>query len=128
MVEVCKHRLNLLSPTGSAPSESSILRSLWEVGLWATLVRRYQKNLAETDPSTGEAIRPGGEFRAAFDEAKRIGVPFFCMGDRPMRITIRRAWGSIGFWQKLKMISSGLGSGELESDAKEDPVSIRKKF
>ncbi|XP_033746376.1 traB domain-containing protein-like isoform X2 [Pecten maximus] len=50
-------------------------------------------------------MAPGGEFRQAFREAKKIQVcKMIKLGDRPIQITMRRVLASLSFWQKLRLV------------------------
>ncbi|XP_065058290.1 traB domain-containing protein-like [Rhopilema esculentum] len=48
-------------------------------------------------------MAPGGEFRRAVKEAKKIPGCQVLLGDRPVQITLSRAMAALSFWQKLKM-------------------------
>ncbi len=63
----------------------------------------YQKKIGDQ-----LGVAPGQEFVQAAEVAKSLNIPLeLC--DRNVRITIRRAWRSMTFFQKMKLISSGLG-------------------
>ena len=44
---------------------------------------------------------PGGEFRTAYQEAQKLSGCIIKLGERPINITLKRAMGSPGPWQKL---------------------------
>ncbi len=72
------------------------------------LLSSYQKKLGEK-----LGVTPGVELLEATSTAKELGLPIeLC--DREIRITLRRAWNSMTFWQKLKLITSGF-AGIFES-------------
>ncbi len=72
------------------------------------LLSSYQKKLGEK-----LGVTPGIELLEATSTAKELGLPIeLC--DREIRITLRRAWNSMTFWQKLKLITSGF-AGIFES-------------
>ncbi|XP_043266705.1 traB domain-containing protein isoform X2 [Venturia canescens] len=48
-------------------------------------------------------MAPGGEFRRAFSEAKKIPNCLVHLGDRPINITLQRALSSLGWWQTIKL-------------------------
>ncbi|CAF0812845.1 unnamed protein product [Didymodactylos carnosus] len=48
-------------------------------------------------------MAPGGEFRAAFREAKKIPNCGIILGDRPVTITLKRAINSLTWWKKVKL-------------------------
>ncbi len=59
----------------------------------------FLKFTAEITQQLGMA--PGGEFRAGYEEARRIGANVH-LGDRPVGITFKRALASLSFWGKLR--------------------------
>ncbi len=72
------------------------------------LLSSYQKKLGEK-----LGVTPGIELLEATSTAKELGLPIeLC--DREIRITLRRAWNSMTFIQKLKLITSGF-AGIFES-------------
>jgi len=48
-------------------------------------------------------ITPGAEFRAAYTEGKKLGANIV-LGDRPVEISIKRAWYSLSFWEKMRLL------------------------
>jgi pheromone shutdown-related protein TraB len=54
-------------------------------------------------------IKPGEEMKAAAAAAERAGLPF-SFADRPVQITLRRAWASSSLWNRMKMLASLLAS------------------
>jgi len=63
----------------------------------------YQKKLGEK-----LGVSPGTELLEAVQTAKEKNIPIeLC--DREVRITLRRAWHSMGLWQKMKLIAGGFG-------------------
>jgi len=63
----------------------------------------YQKKLGEK-----LGVTPGTELLEAVNTAKEKNIPVeLC--DREVRITLRRAWHSMGLWQKMKLIAGGFG-------------------
>jgi pheromone shutdown-related protein TraB len=63
----------------------------------------YQKKLGEK-----LGVTPGAELLEAANVAKENNIPIeLC--DREVRITLRRAWHSMGLWQKMKLIAGGFG-------------------
>jgi len=63
----------------------------------------YQKKLGEK-----LGVTPGTELLEAVQTARENNIPVeLC--DREVRVTLRRAWHSMGFWQKLKFLFGGVG-------------------
>ena len=54
-------------------------------------------------------VKPGDEMLAAMETAKEMNVPFV-MVDRPIQITLKRAWAKNSFWGKMKLLSSLIAS------------------
>ncbi len=50
-------------------------------------------------------VQPGTELLEAAKTAKELGIPVH-MGDRDVRVTMRRAWAAMGFWRRLWLFSS----------------------
>ncbi|XP_070525297.1 traB domain-containing protein isoform X3 [Cardiocondyla obscurior] len=46
---------------------------------------------------------PGGEFRRAFEEAKKVPNCIVHLADRPINITVQRAIRSLSWWQTIKL-------------------------
>ncbi|XP_018360508.1 PREDICTED: traB domain-containing protein isoform X1 [Trachymyrmex cornetzi] len=46
---------------------------------------------------------PGGEFRRAFEEAKKVPNCIIHLADRPINITMQRAIRSLSWWQTIKL-------------------------
>jgi pheromone shutdown-related protein TraB len=63
----------------------------------------YQKKLGEK-----LGVTPGTELLEAVQTANENNIPVeLC--DREVRVTLRRAWHSMGFWQKMKLVAGGFG-------------------
>ena len=54
-------------------------------------------------------ILPGAEMKAAMDGAERANLPVWLI-DREVGTTLKRAWRSVGFWQRLGLGASLAGS------------------
>ena len=67
------------------------------------ILSSYQKKLGEK-----LGVMPGTELLEAVHTANENNIPVkLC--DREVRITLRRAWHSMSFWQKMKLIAGGFG-------------------
>ncbi len=82
----------------------------------------YQKKLGEK-----LGVTPGTELLEAVQTAKEKNIPVeLC--DREVRITLRRAWHSMSFWQKLKFLFGGLaGIFEKQELTEEKLAELRSK-
>jgi len=85
------------------------------------LLASYQKKLGEK-----LGVNPGVELLEAAKTAKENNIPIeLC--DRDVRITLRRAWNSMSFWQKIKFLTAGLaGVFEKEELSEEKLTELRK--
>jgi len=63
------------------------------------LLASYQKRLGD---QTG--VKPGAELLAAARCAESLDIPF-SLCDRNVRVTLRRAWGSVGFLRKASLLA-----------------------
>ncbi|MBN2809847.1 MAG: TraB/GumN family protein [Deltaproteobacteria bacterium] len=68
-------------------------------------------------------VQPGAEMMAGISEAEAIGAELV-LADRPIDITLKRVWGYLGWWQKMKMIfhllSGVLLSEEIDQEMVEE--------
>jgi pheromone shutdown-related protein TraB len=82
----------------------------------------YQKKLGEK-----LGVEPGAELLQATQTAKELNLPIeLC--DREVRVTLKRAWHSMNFWQKLKFLTGGLaGLFEKQELTEEKLAELRSK-
>ena len=82
----------------------------------------YQKKLGEK-----LGVMPGTELLEAANTARELNLPIeLC--DREVRITLRRSWHSMTFWQKLKFLTGGLaGLFEKQELTEEKLAELRSK-
>ncbi|MCW9096291.1 MAG: TraB/GumN family protein [Ignavibacteriaceae bacterium] len=82
----------------------------------------YQKKLGEK-----LGVSPGTELLEAVKVAEENKIPIeLC--DREIRITLRRAWHSMSFWQKIKFLTGGLaGIFEKQELTEEKLAELRSK-
>jgi pheromone shutdown-related protein TraB len=82
----------------------------------------YQKKLGEK-----LGVTPGTELLEAVNTSREKNIPIeLC--DREVRITLRRAWHSMSFWQKLKFLFGGLaGIFEKQELTEEKLAELRSK-
>jgi pheromone shutdown-related protein TraB len=70
---------------------------------------------------------PGRELLEASNLAKEKGIPI-ALCDRDIRVTLRRAWGSLSWWRKLELSSTMLASAFDRTElTEEDLRKIRRK-
>ena len=64
----------------------------------------FQKRLADQS-----GIQPGAEMKAAMDGAAQRNLPVWLI-DREVGTTLKRAWHSVGFWQRFGLLGGLLAS------------------
>nr|CDS15940.1 traB domain containing protein [Echinococcus granulosus] len=70
-------------------------------GVLQYLLLRFTKYIMEQI-----GMAPGGEFRAAFQEASKQAHCHLILGDRPIKVTLQRAMDALGLWQKTRFFFS----------------------
>ncbi len=72
-------------------------------------------------------VKPGDEMLAAMDAANELGV--HCeLVDRPIQITLKRAWGKNSFWGKCKLFATLLASAfEKEQIAPDEIEKLKER-
>lgn len=82
----------------------------------------YQKRMGESS-----GVKPGDEMLAAINKSKELGIPRE-MVDRPIAVTLRRAWAKNSFWGKCKLLSSLVVSAfSKEEVAPEDIENLKRQ-
>jgi pheromone shutdown-related protein TraB len=71
-------------------------------------------------------VKPGDEMLAAMNAAKELGVPSV-MVDRPIAVTLRRAWAKNSFWGKSKLISAMIASAFDKEEVSPEQIEALKK-
>ncbi len=106
--------------------ESLDIKTLIKKKQLATLIinivlASYQKKLGEK-----LGVSPGTELLEAANAAKENNIPIeLC--DRDVRITLRRAWNSMSFFQKMKFILSGFAGIFEKEELTEEKLSELKQ-
>ncbi|HEV7123293.1 MAG TPA: TraB/GumN family protein [Rhodanobacter sp.] len=81
----------------------------------------FQKRLADQS-----GILPGAEMKAAIDGADERGLPVWLI-DREVGTTLKRAWRSVGLWQRFGLLGGLLASMfERENIAQEDVEKLKQ--
>lgn len=81
----------------------------------------FQKRLASQ-----YGIEPGAEMKAAMDGAERRGVPVWLV-DREVGTTLKRAWRSVGFFQRFGLMAGMIGSVFEREDIAESDIEKLKE-
>ncbi|OAY64863.1 Uncharacterized protein ACMD2_13949 [Ananas comosus] len=100
-LELCASRVAILTPQNLQVPTVSEMIDMWKKKKMNTFGILYSWFLAKV-ASTLEVL-PGSEFRVAFEEAMSYGGKVI-LGDRPVHITLRRTWGSMTLWHRLKFL------------------------
>lgn len=80
------------------------------------LLASYQKRLG------GQlGVMPGSELLAATRTAEQLEIPVE-LADRDIRITLRRAWGSLSLWRKAQLLTGVAGSAFEQREISEDEL------
>jgi pheromone shutdown-related protein TraB len=69
-------------------------------------------------------VKPGAEMMRAVELAQQTGARMV-LGDRNVQVTLKRTWGGLGFWEKIKLSTSLLGS-TLGGDDEVDEAELEK--
>ncbi|KAI1294835.1 TraB domain-containing protein [Halotydeus destructor] len=109
VLELCQSRLSILSldeariieeskTLGVAKIQQNIKEHGFVQGVMYVLLLSLSAHLTKE-----LGMAPGGEFRKAFREGKKVPGCLIHLGDRPVGITLQRAISSLSLWQKLKL-------------------------
>ncbi|XP_021916832.1 traB domain-containing protein isoform X2 [Zootermopsis nevadensis] len=110
LVELCKSRVNILQLDEKTILEeakninfeklrSTIRQNGVVHGLMYILLLSMSADLTKQ-----LGMAPGGEFRRAFAEARRVPMCLIHLGDRPIHITLQRAFASLSWWQTIRLM------------------------
>ena len=80
------------------------------------MLASYQKRMGESSN-----VHPGDEMIAAIKKADELGIPQE-MVDRPIAVTLRRAWAKNSLWGKCKLLASIIASAFSKEEV--DPSQI----
>ena len=81
----------------------------------------YQKRMGQES-----GVRPGDEMLAAINKAKELNIPQE-MVDRPIAVTMRRAWEENSLWGKCKLLSAMLASAFSKEEVDSEQIENLKK-
>lgn len=66
-------------------------------------------------------VKPGDEMLAAMETAKELNIPS-AMVDRPIQVTLRRAWAKNSLWGKCKLLSSLIASAFSKEEVSAEEI------
>ncbi|MDA3850552.1 MAG: TraB/GumN family protein [Spirochaetaceae bacterium] len=75
---------------------------------------------------SGLGMKPGDELKAAVDKAEEQGIAY-SLCDRPIQITLQRAWACSNFWNKMKLLSALLGTAFTKEELNDQELESLKK-
>jgi pheromone shutdown-related protein TraB len=104
-IELCQARYDIIK-NPQAWQEKDIFKVIKEkkaAFLMANLVMAsFQRRIGEKF-----GVKPGEEMRVAIEEAEANGIELVLV-DRPVQITLARAWRGLTFWEKMKLLYASL--------------------
>ncbi len=81
----------------------------------------YQKKMGQP-----AGVKPGDEMAAAINTCEELGIPQE-MVDRPIAVTLRRAWAKNSLWGKCKLLAALLSSAFSKEEIAPEEVEKLKK-
>ncbi len=101
-LELCRQRQGLLNPVQHTESTSfNSLLTRMKSGKENTFMILLSWLMAKTGEQL--EVQPGEEFRVAYQESLLLRSRVI-LGDRPIQITLARAWRILTTWEKIKLI------------------------
>ncbi|KAJ3674919.1 hypothetical protein LUZ60_005535 [Juncus effusus] len=100
-LELCTSRINILTPQNLEVPTMSEMFEMWKTKKANPFGILYSWFLAKV--ASEMEVFPGAEFRVAYEEARNVGSRVI-LGDRPVHITLRRTWGKMPLWHKIKFL------------------------
>ncbi len=85
------------------------------------LLSIFQKKMGERLTSP-----PGAEFKTAIDLSEQKNIAYYFI-DREIRITLKRAWQSVGFFGKIRLISELIASLFVTEDTQSEDIEKLKE-
>lgn len=104
----------VLSLSGQGGLLGTLGRSASLGGQSAMLLRLLLSRVAKQTAGT-LGVRGGGEFLSARRAAEAVGAQVV-LGDRPIEITLQRAWDALPWGQRLKLCSQLLGASAAQQE------------
>lgn len=101
-LELCSSRVAVLTPQNLKVPTMGEMVEMWKRkhNLFGILYSWFLAKVANK-----LEVFPGSEFRVAYEEAMKYGGRVI-LGDRPVQITLRRTWGKMPLWHKIKLLHS----------------------
>ncbi|MBA0873296.1 hypothetical protein Goshw_000495 [Gossypium schwendimanii] len=101
-LELCSSRVAVLTPQNLKVPTMAEMVDMWKKkhNMFGILYSWFLAKVASR-----LEVFPGSEFRVAFEEAMKYGGKVI-LGDRPVQVTLRRTWGKMPLWHKIKLLYS----------------------
>ncbi|MBA0782801.1 hypothetical protein Gotri_000625 [Gossypium trilobum] len=101
-LELCSSRVAVLTPQNLKVPTVAEMVDMWKKkhNMFGILYSWFLAKVASR-----LEVFPGSEFRVAFEEAMKYGGKVI-LGDRPVQVTLRRTWGKMPLWHKIKLLYS----------------------
>lgn len=80
------------------------------------ILSTYQKRMGND-----VGVQPGEEMLKGMEVSSELGIPVV-MADRPIQITLKRAWSKSSFWGKCKLLSALLSSAFTKEELSETEI------
>jgi len=121
-LDVQRHRA-LTDPDAMAKLDLFQIIREGKIGLVAAnlALAAYQRRLAEQ-----LGVEPGAELKAAALSAKARDLPLYLI-DRDVGTTLKRAWSSLGFWGRSKLMAGLTGSLFIDEQVNEADIEKLKE-
>lgn len=109
VVELCRSRSSLMSPAPPPSIISGIATLRLALSRGGTIPAALLRALlaGASRRRNGKHLQPGVEFRAAAEAANTVGA-CVVLGDRPLEVTLRRAWNSLGVLERFVFLASAV--------------------
>ncbi len=123
-VELCQSRYDTIRNPNQWQSMDivSVIKSKRAGFLFANLaMSSFQRRIGNKI-----GVKPGQEMIAAIEKAEELGIEIALI-DRPIQITLQRAWRLLGFREKMAMIWSLITSIFAAEDFEEDEIEAMKE-
>jgi len=107
LIELCPSRVSLLLAEAGQQKREVSLSDITQTLKSGQSSRVFHMLLAWALQSATRDINVemGNEMRVAYQEAMKLGIPTVLI-DRPVEITLKRAWDTLSKWEKIKLVFS----------------------
>jgi pheromone shutdown-related protein TraB len=132
-VELCRGRYESLQNKAQPASSELPIRQMLTGGKFSFVLVQVLLSYVQKKIGNEMGVDPGSEMIAAIEAAKTEGYEIALI-DRDIQITMQRFWGSMGFFEKMRMMwdlvcaSIGIGGGgqsiDIDSITSQDSVSM----